>query len=278
MLHEQQLAVGDARKVRTEATGETKLLVFLLDGRLRLLPINAIGRIRNLIAERLARHLVICERVAEVNIGDVATLENGVRLTDGVGLPVYLLRVGDNRSLRVYLGNAVGKDRKRTSGSGARVAHLHDAVGLREVVHLADNQQLGGKAQAVAWTEVLTGCLVRCLGELSDEFLVDVAHVGVADRRRAQVDLRVAEAFDYQEQQVVVVQVLYAVEDLELVEDVGDFGRERRDVLGQVLADAISIREEPAHRELARVVEVDSCCLLEHRIPERIWHLLGCCL
>lgn len=145
-------------------------------------------------------------------------------LADGVGLPVYLLCVGDDCGLRVYLCYTVCEDRESATGSGARVAHLHDAIRLREVVHLANDQQFGCKTQAVAWTEVLTGCLVRCLGELSDKFLVDVSHIGVADRRRAQVDLRVAEAFDYQEQQVVVVQVLDAIEDLELVEDVGNLG------------------------------------------------------
>ena len=42
-----------------------------------------------------------------------------------------------------------------------------------------------------------------------------------------------------------------------------------------VLADAVGVGEEPAHRELARVVEVNSRRLLEHCVPERVGHLFS---
>ena len=146
VLHEQELPVRYAGQPSSEATSETELLVFLAYSSLRLLPIDTVGRVRDLVAEGLTGHLVVRQRVAQVYVGDVAALENRIALADGVGLTVDFLRVGDDGRLRVDFGHAVGEDRESAAGTGAGVAHLHDAVRLREVIHLADDQQLRRQA------------------------------------------------------------------------------------------------------------------------------------
>ena len=47
---------------------------------LGLLPVDAVGGIRNLIPKGFSRHLVISQCVAQVCVGDVAALENCVAL------------------------------------------------------------------------------------------------------------------------------------------------------------------------------------------------------
>lgn len=65
------------------------------------------------------------------------------------------------------------------------------------------------------------------------------------------------------------------VEDFELLEDISDLGRERSHILGQILADAVGIGQETAHRKLTCIVEVYPRSLLEHRIAQGTRELPG---
>ena len=103
-----------------------------------------------------------------MHVHNVAALKDGVALADGVGLVVYLLRVCNDSRFWVDLGHAIGKARERPARSGAGITDLHDTIGLREVIHLTDNEQLDRETQTVAWAEVLACGLVGRFGELPD--------------------------------------------------------------------------------------------------------------
>ena len=120
----------------------------------------------------------------------VLALGDHVGLADRVGLVVDLLAVQPQPRVRVqpgFSGCRSGAPRRpracrrcRRSGRrrcGRRPSRCSASSSLGE-------QQVDHQPDRVARGEVLTGGLVGGLGELADQLLEQVAHLGVADRRR----------------------------------------------------------------------------------------------
>ena len=84
MLHEKQLAVGDARKPGTETTSKAEHVVLVLHHLLGLFPIHAVRRIGDLVAERLIGHLIVGECIAKMDVRDVAAFQNSIAFADGI--------------------------------------------------------------------------------------------------------------------------------------------------------------------------------------------------
>jgi hypothetical protein len=108
---------------------------------------------------------------------------------------------------------------------------------------------------------VFTGGLVGGFGELADQVLEQVAHLGVGDRRGVQVDL--GELGDHQEKPVLLRQSGDLVLELEPLEHV-DVGREPVDVVDQVRPEPVGVLGQPRQVELGGVVEAQPVAGLHH--------------
>jgi hypothetical protein len=101
---------------------------------------------------------------------------------------------------------------------------------------------------------VLSGGLVRQLGELADQLLEHRAHLRVAHHLGVQVDVR--ELLGHQVEQPGLVEPVDLRVEVEALEDVAHRRRERLDVLAQVLADVVLVAHQLLQVERRRVVEV----------------------
>lgn len=131
---------------------------------------------------------------------------------------------------------------EHAAGAGCGVVDGADDVGLVEVFVVGREQQVHHEVNDLARGEVLTGGLVGRFRELADEFLEDEAHLCVGDVVGVQV--HAGELLDDEEEQVVVVELLDALFELVLLEDVADVVREAADVVEEVVADVVGVAGE----------------------------------
>ena len=194
-------------------------LGLLADLVLDLLPLHAERRIGEQVVEALALVVVLGEGVAERDVRGVLALEHHVGAADGVGLGVQLLAEDLQPRLRVELAQVVLGDREHAAGAAGRVAERLDDARLGEdVVVVVDEQQVDHQPDDLARREVLTGGLVRELGEPPDQLLVEVAHLDVRHGLGVQVD--VGELADDQVEEVGPAQPVDLDVEVELVDDV----------------------------------------------------------
>ena len=91
VLQEQQRAVVDARRARSEPALITQLVVLVLDVFLLLLPLHAEGRIGEHVIELFFGESVPGERVREDDVVRILTLDEHVGLADSPRLVVPVL-------------------------------------------------------------------------------------------------------------------------------------------------------------------------------------------
>ena len=143
-------------------------------------------------------------------------------------------------------------DRQHSAGASGGVVDRSDDAGLSQGLVVLGEQQVHHQPDRVPRGEVLTSGLVRGLGELSDQVLEEVPHVGVGDRLWVEVDL--GELGHDQVQPPLLVQGGDLVVELEPFEHV-DVGREPVGVLDQVGAEPVGVGFQPGHVVLGGVVE-----------------------
>jgi hypothetical protein len=108
--------------------------------------------------------------------------------------------------------------REHSAGAGGGVVDRADDALLAERLIVAGEQQVDHEPDRVARSEELTGGLGGRFGELADELLEEVAHLGVADLGRVEVDL--GELLDDDQQPVLLGQGGDLVVEAEPLEDV----------------------------------------------------------
>ena len=113
---------------------------------------------------------------------------------------------------------------------------------------------------------MLAGGLVRGLGELADQLLEEVAHLGV--RHRVGVEVDFGELRDDLEEPVLLVHGVDFVDELEALEDI-DVGREAADVIDQVGAQVVRVLGEVGQAVVGGVEEVEAV-LLAHLPRQRL--------
>ena len=148
------------------------------------LPVDAVGRVGEAVVEGASGEQVVGEGVAELDVSGVLALGDHVALADGVGLVVDLLPVQVEAGVGVAGLEVLVGDREHAAGAGGGVVDGADDALLGERVAVFGEHQVDGEADGVARGEVLTGGLVGGFGELADEFLEEVAHLGVRRPRR----------------------------------------------------------------------------------------------
>ncbi len=100
---------------------------------------------------------------------------------------------------------------------------------------------------------MLSGRLVRELGELADQLLEHEAHLGVADDLGVQVDPR--ELLGHEVEQVRLRELVDLRVELEALEDVPHRSGEALDVRAQVLRDVVLVAHQLLQVERRRVEE-----------------------
>ena len=125
-------------------------------------------------------------------------------------------------------------------------------------------QQVHHQPDHLAGREVLASGLIGQLGELADQLLIEIPHLQVRHRRRAQVDLR--ELRHHQIQQVVVVEAVDLHIEVELLHDVAGRLREPRDVVAQVPGHVVGIAQQRVERVPGHVHER----LIGHLLQQRL--------
>lgn len=114
--------------------------------------------------------------------------------------------------------------------------------------------------------------LVRRLGELADELLEEVAHLGVRDAVGVQVD--VGELLDHEQQPVVLGHRADLVLELELLEHV-DIRREARDEVHEVRSESVGILHELCEGPATRVEEAEPGLFADEGVPAPSLRVLG---
>ncbi len=167
MQEEEKRAVGDARQPGAEASLEAFEGVFIGDGAFDLFPIHAEGRVGEHVIELLAVELILGERVAELDAGDVLPLDEHVGLADGVALGVELLAEGAHDGLGVELVHVFHARGEETAGARGGIVNGADDAGLGEgvvVLHedvslelSAKRRMSSSKTRPISWLETADG-------------------------------------------------------------------------------------------------------------------------
>ena len=256
VLDEQHAAVADGRQPSPETALEAKL--GLLKHRLLLfLPFLAVGRIGQLIVERLTLEFVVREGVpvhdvlgqvthgVELVLPRVADIaQQQIRLTHRPSHALRLLTVGDDRGrgLHVRPGlpflQRVERVADEPAGSACAVVQASHAavVGIEELV-LVGEYEADGKPDHVAGRHEVLGPLRDFLAIPLDQMFVDVAHHAVGDGFRTQIEAR--ETHAYLVQHALVLKILARLPDLELGQDVPRVRAEPVDVFHERVKGAV---------------------------------------
>ena len=216
-----QRPVAHAREAGAETPVEALGLRLLADLLLDFLPLDAERRIGEHVVEVFAVQAIRRERVPEDDVGDVLPLDEHVRLADGVGLGVQLLPVHDEARLGVVLREMLARDAEHAARAGCRVVEMAEHTGLAEGLVIFGEDEVDHEADDFARGEVLSGRLVRELGELADEFLECRAHLRVAHAVGMQVDVR--ELLRDEVEEVRLGEPIDLGVEVEALEDVADF-------------------------------------------------------
>ena len=281
VLQEQEAAVVDAGQPGTEAAREALDGVLVLHGVGHHLPLDAERGVGQQVVEPLALVLVVVEAVAELDVGGLLALDQHVGAAGGVGLGVHLLAEHHQAGLRVEVAEMVLGHRQHPAGAARRVEQRLDHARLGEQLIVVSEQEVHHQPDHLSGGEVLAGGLVGELGELSDQLLVEVAHVEVGHRLGAQVE--VGELRHHQVEQVAVVEPVDLHVEVELVDDVAGRLGEPRDVVAQVGGHVVGIAEQRGEGVLGGVEERLAGELGQQRIavlervgqpPHRSQHLL----
>ena len=156
---------------------------------------------------------------------------------------------------RVELAQVVGRDREHAARPARGVEQrAHDAGGPQGVVVL-DEQEVDHQPDDLARREVLAGGLVGCLREAADQLLVEVAHLGVADRVGVEVDL--GHLGDHEVEQLRAVEPADLGVEVELLDDLAGVGVEGRDPGAQVAGDLGRVGEDGLEGQAAGVVDAE---------------------
>ena len=239
MEQEQQGAIGHARQARAKAALKAFQLVLVGDLLLHLFPFHSKGRVGKHVVEAGVGQLIVGQGVAELDVADVLTLDQHVRLADGEGLRVQLLAMQRHRDLFAHLLNVLIAFREESAGTGSGVINGDDAVRL-ELLVFAGEHQRGRQVDDVARGEVFPGGFVRAFGELADQLFKDGPHAEVADVLGAQVDR--GEALHHLVEEVGVTQLLDEVLEVEVLEDFAGILAEGLHIAHQIVA-GLGIRE-----------------------------------
>ena len=151
------------------------------------------------------------------------------------------------------LGEVLAGDAQHAAGAGGRIVERAHDAGLGQGLVVLDEEQVDHQPDDFARREVLSGGLVRELGELADQLLEDRAHLRVADDLGVQVD--VGELLGDEVEQPGLGEPVDLGVELEALEDVAHGGRERLHVGAQVLADVVLVAHQLLQVERRGVVE-----------------------
>src|SRR5262249_39987968 len=161
VLDEEKLSVGRSRDPGAEATRGAELCL-RLDLIFVLLPLLAVGRVRELVMEALGCVLVVGEGAPELDVLGVAAVlaaNEEVGLADSPGLGVDLLAEQEDVEVLVDTQKALLADVEQAARAAARVTELPDEVLLIEHVLVLGDQQLDHQSSDLAWGEVLARVL-----------------------------------------------------------------------------------------------------------------------
>ena len=154
---------------------------------------------------------------------------------------------------RVDLVQLVLPDRQHAAGTGGGIVERPDHAGLRQRIVIARKQAMDDELDDLPRREVLPGGLVGSFRKLPDQLLENQAHRFVGHSLGVQVDA--GKLLHQEEQEILVVKLGDAIDELEAFEHVTGIGREIPDVGDEVLADVLGVVEEPRDREKTRVVK-----------------------
>lgn len=270
VLHEEHAAVVDVGLAGAEPAIEPTAHL-LEDGVLLLLPLLAVGRVRELVVEGASLEPVVVEGVAEHDAGrqvghlvehvsrapgDIAQHERG--LAHGPGRVLELLAVGDNLGwalevpLVVPLVELVERVADEAAGAAAAVVERADVavVGVEERVLVREQERRGEPRHVLRRHEVL-GVLRDLLAVSLDEVLVDVGHHAVGDRLGPEVEAR--EACAHLVEHALLIKLLAGLAHLEALQDLAGVHGEAVDV-GHEGVTGLR-RPEVGEREARDVVE-----------------------
>ena len=216
------------------------------------LPLHAEGRIGEHVVELLVRMAVIGERITGDDVPNILPLDQHVRLADGVGKVVQLLAEHGQAGLRIVLGEIFVGDGEHTARSRRRIVNRAHDAGLGEHIVILDEEQMHHEADDFAGREVLPGGVVRGFCEFADQLLEDQPHLHVGDFVGMQVEAR--EFLGDEIEQLGFGEPIDLLGEIEALEDVFNFRRERPDISVEIGGYIVLIAHEAAHDRALR------CC------------------
>ena len=148
---------------------------------------------------------------------------------------------------QVFLGQG-----EHAAGAGGGVVQGADDAGLGQVGVLLGEEQVDQQPDRVPRGVVVAGGLVRGLVELADDVLERVAHVGVGDDVRMQVDG--LEGRDDLAQEPRLLQGEDLLLEVEVLEHI-DIGREPVEVVGEVVRQPVGVGQQVGEGVVRGVVE-----------------------
>ena len=171
VLEEKQLAVGDARQARAEASFRAKCLRLFPYRVLVLLPVHAVGRIGQHVVKRFPPVRIVRQRVAEGYLLGVVAGHQHVRFADTEGLAVQLLAEQLDADRGVELLQRLFCQRQHAAGPTGRVIDLPDDALPGQLGVVVGDEQFDDKADDLARREMFACRLVRDFREPPDQIL-----------------------------------------------------------------------------------------------------------
>ena len=158
---EELLAVGDLRETGGKAA-ELAPGVFLLDGFLLPLPVDAEGRVRNAVLEGIAGELIVGEGIAETHIVRIPAADHHIGLGDGEGAGVELLAEAGDLDVAVQVVDALLHTGEHLAGAHGHIVD-GDVAGMGQI--RVGEQEIGHEINDIPAGEMGPGFLAEGLGE-----------------------------------------------------------------------------------------------------------------
>ncbi len=231
--------------------------MFIFYGLLLLFPFHAKGRIGQHIVKSVCGKTIVFKGAAIVD-GGILSLDQHIRAAYCIGLLVPVLPIHVGLGIAVQLFDIGFSSGEHTSGSASGIEYGLHYVAFGEVCFRTE-QQINHQFDHFPGSEMLSGFLIGLLRADANQFFKYQPHLHIVHSLGAQIELVIHKFFDYQIEQIGILQAGDLFGKRKVFYNFLYIGREIIDVGLQIDSDVICVIQQLLHVHLRFVVEGNSC-------------------